>query len=166
MWIALLLSNSLLVCKFQNFFWKLHPLSCKLTNSLPPYLKRCLLDNNRSCAYMMIYWGKRVNVPIRWMCVYGGMRLHGRMGRVWCYPLSMLGTCVGFFAMTVQLTRVRTDVFCRLSFDWRTKALVSNEHHDCSAFHDTIPAMAFRQACRQHVSDQLLVHIRFPYNVS
>ena len=24
---------------------------------------------------------------------------------------------------------------CHLSFDWRTKALVSNDHHDCSAFH-------------------------------
>ena len=53
-----------------------------------------------------------------------------------------------------------------LSFDWRTKALVSNEFHDCSAFHDTILAKACWQACKQHVSDQLYVYIRFPYNVS
>ena len=88
------------------------------------------------------------------MVKHGEMCLYDRMRRVrYLCSLAMFDTCVGFFVVMFLLTRVRADIFLIISFDWRPKALVSNERYDCSAFHGTILAGHCRQACRHHVTD-------------
>ena len=61
---------------------------------------RQLSDNNRSCAYTVIYWGEQVNVPIRKNGVNAGICvLYQYLAHSWV------------FAITVQSARVQTDVF-------------------------------------------------------
>ena len=52
-----------------------------------------------------------------------------------------VGHMCGFSTITVPWTRVLTNVFLMISFDWRPKALVSNECYDCFAIHGTIVAL-------------------------
>ena len=69
-------------------------------------------------------------------------------------PLSMFDTCVGLYNDD-SIDMCLDGRLYHLSFDWKTKALVSNERHFCSAFHDTTLAKACRLACKQHVTDKV-----------
>ena len=62
---------------------------------------------------------------------------------------------VWVFRNPVSIDTCPDGRICYFSFDWPTKALVSDERHDCSFFYGTILATTCRLASRQHVNDQL-----------